>query len=183
MVDPDRGRARGVEVLLTRALGRHWAWSASYAYAVAEDEVDGRWIPRNLDQRHTIGLNASYTPSARWQLAGGWYYHTGWPATEITYAVDTTSNGTVLFSRLYGPLNGIRLPSYHRLDLRVTRTFALGRGVLQAYVDLFNIYGRTNLRSYVFGASLHDDGRLVVNRYDGDELLPFLPSIGFRYEF
>jgi outer membrane cobalamin receptor len=183
LIDPSRGRARGVEVLLMRALGRHWAWSANYAYAIAEDEVDGRWMPRNLDQRHTIGLNASYSPSARWQFAGGWYFHTGWPATEIAYAVDTTSNGIVIFSRQFGPLNAIRLPGYHRLDLRVTRTFPVGHGELQAYVDLFNIYGRNNLRSYIFSASLQDDGRLVVNRYDGDELLPFLPSIGFRYEF
>jgi len=183
LIDPSRGRARGVEVLLMRAQGRHWAWSANYAYAIAEDEVDGRWMPRDLDQRHTVGLNASYSPSARWQFSAGWYYHTGWPATEITYAVDTTSNGTVMFTRQYGPMNAIRLPSYHRLDIRVTRTFPVGHGVLQAYVDLFNIYGRTNLRSYIFNASLQDDGRMVVNRYDGDELLPFLPSIGFRYEF
>jgi len=88
-----------------------------------------------------------------------------------------------MFTRQYGPMNAIRLPSYHRLDLRVTRSFPVGHGVLQAYVDLFNIYGRTNLRSYIFNAWLQDDGRMVVNRYDGDELLPFLPSIGFRYEF
>jgi hypothetical protein len=183
LIDPDRGRASGVELLVMRERGRNWAWSVSYAFAVAEDEVDGRWVPRNLDQRHTVGLNASYSPSSRWQLAGGWYYHTGWPATEITYAVDTTSNGTVMFSREFGQLNDIRLPSYHRLDFRVTRSFPVGRGVLQAYVDLFNLYGRTNLRSYGFGASLYDDGRLVNSRYNGDELLPFLPSIGFRYEF
>jgi hypothetical protein len=183
LIDPDRGRASGLELLLMRELGRNWAWSASYAFAIAEDEVNGRWVPRNLDQRHTIGLNGSYQPSPRWQVTAGRYFHTGWPATEITYAVDTTANGTVMFSRQFGQLNDIRLPSYHRLDLRVTRTFPLGRGVLQAYVDLFNIYGRTNLRSYIFGAALYDDGRLVVSRYDGDELLPFLPSIGFRYEF
>jgi outer membrane cobalamin receptor len=183
LIDPDRGRASGVELLLLREQGRNWAWSASYAYAIAEDEIAGRWVPRNLDQRHTVGLNASFRPTSRWQLAGGWYYHTGWPATEITYAVDTTTNGTVMFSREFGQLNGIRLPSYHRLDFRVTRSFPVGGGVLQAYVDLFNVYGRTNLRSYGFGASLYDDGRLVVSRYNGDELLPFLPSIGFRYEF
>jgi hypothetical protein len=55
--------------------------------------------------------------------------------------------------------------------------------VLQVYVDLLNLMGAATCGSTSSGAALYDDGRLVVNCYDGDELLPFLPSIEFRYEF
>jgi hypothetical protein len=183
LIDPDRGMARGVEVMIGHELGRRWAWSGHYALASAEDEIDGEWVPRRHDQRHTVGFDATYRPNDRWLLAGAWSFHTGWPTTETVFTVDTLADGSVKFNRTYPDLHGIRVPSYHRLDFRVTRNFQLGHGALQAYLDLFNVYGRTNIRSYNYWASLYDNNRLVVGRNNGQELLPFLPSIGFRYEF
>jgi outer membrane cobalamin receptor len=82
--DPTRGRARGVELLVEHRGGR-FGWGASYAYAVAEEEVGGRWIPRNRDQRHTFYADLTYAPARDWQLSCAWQYHTGWPTrTSIT---------------------------------------------------------------------------------------------------
>jgi hypothetical protein len=183
LIDPTRGRARGLEVMIGHELGRRWAWSAHYALASAEDEIEGEWVPRRHDQRHTIGFDATYRPNNRWLLAGAWSFHTGWPTTETVFTTDTLLDGSVKFNRLYPDLHGIRIPSYHRLDFRITRNFQLGHGALQAYIDLFNVYGRTNIRSYNYWATLYEDGTMVVGRNNGQELLPFLPSIGFRYEF
>ncbi len=182
-IDPDRGNARGIEVLLSREMGTHWAWSVSYAAAIAEDELAGDWIPRALDQRHTFGLNTAYRPNDKWRLSASWYYHTGWPTTDTGFRIDSLADGSLFLAREFGPLNGIRMPAYHRLDLRVSRNFQVGSGILQAYVDVFNAYNRTNLSSYDHWAYVNDQGNLITGRNNGQEMMPILPSIGFRYEF
>ncbi len=181
-IDPGRGRARGMELLVGRDRGGRWGWSANYVLSVAEDELDGAWVPRTLDQRHAVGINMAYRPNSQWQLSWTFQFHTGWPATESRFVVDTLPDGSLGLARELGPLNAIRLPAYHRLDVRVTRNFSVGRSVLQAYFDIFNIYNRTNLRGYRYSVRV-DDGQMTVWRHNGEELLPMLPSLGFRYEF
>ena len=182
-IDPERGSARGIEFSVARPLGRHWAWSANYVLSVAEDEIDGKWVPRRTDQRHAIGVDAVYRPNDRWLLSWAWTLHSGWPSTATTFAFETLADGSYQWQRTYDEYHGIRLPTYHRLDIRLTRTFQIGGGALQAYLDVFNIYGRDNVRSYSYWASLYADGRMVVGRNPGQELMPMLPSIGVRYEF
>ncbi len=76
----------------------------------------------------------------------------------------------------------LRLPTYHRLDFRVSRNFNVGSGVLQAYFDVFNVYNRANLRGYFFFPRVND-GAVTVIQSNGKELLPILPTIAFRWEF
>ena len=182
-IDPNRGRAHGMELLVSRDVGRRWAWSIGYVLAWAEDEIGGEWVPRTLDQRHTIGLHAAFRPNNSWRLSWSWQFHTGWPATPSTFTVDTLSDGSLQLLRGLGALNSERLPVYHRLDFRISRNFPLGGGVLQAYLDVFNVYNRTNLRSYFYFPQLGVNNQIFVQRGDGEDLLPILPSLGFRYEF
>jgi hypothetical protein len=181
-IDPTEGRAMGVEFLLARDEGRRLAWSASYVLAKAEDRVDGRWVPRTFDQRHALGFHFAYRPSRKWHLSWSWQYRTGWPATASTFSVDTLTDGTLQLMPEFGPLNALRLPSYHRLDVRLTRNLFIKSNVLQVYFDIFNLYNRSNLRSYDYGVSVRD-GRVHVTQQSGDELLPVLPSLGLRWEF
>jgi CarboxypepD_reg-like domain/TonB-dependent Receptor Plug Domain len=181
-IDPGKGLARGIEFLIRRDTGRRWAWSASYALSEAKDLVGEEWVPRTLDQRHALTLNVAYRPNGSWSLSAGVYFHTGWPITEAFFSADTLSDGSVTLRRFYGRINAERLPPYHRIDFRVTRGFPLGRGLLQAYVDLFNLYNRTNLRSYFYWAR-YENGVLSTGREAGETLLPLLPSLGFRWEF
>lgn len=51
------------------------------------------------------------------------------------------------------------------------------RGV-QAYVDVFNVYNRANLRSYGYCPQVNN-GMVRTIRLNGEELLPILPTIGF----
>ncbi len=196
-VDPGRGRARGVEMTVERRSGRRWAWSASYVLSIAEDEVpelfgadcaagsgcaNTLWVPRRYDQRHAVGLNASYTPDPRWNISVAWRYHSGWPATAWSYQVEQLPDGRIFWTRTFGPIRELRLPAYHRMDLRVTRDFTVRRNTLRAYLDFFNLYDRTNLGSYEFGGT-YSNGTMIMERRNGQTLLPLLPTIGFRYEF
>jgi len=196
-LDPERGRARGLELLVERRAGLRWAWSASYVLAVAKDEVpavvgqtcalgqactEGPWVPRRYDQRHAVGVNVAYRPGPSWDLSWGWRYHTGWPATSWSYDATVLDDGSVFWRRTFGPLRAERLPSYHRLDMRVTRELTLRGNPMQVYLDVFNMYNRTNLASYAYDGWFID-GRMIVTRVDGQTLLPRLPTIGFRYVF
>jgi len=196
-MNPGRGRARGIELFVEGAAGPKWRWSASYALAKAEDEIpqvepctegptclDDPWVPRSRDQRHAVDLQADFRPDDRWRLSAAWIFHTGWPATEWAYGVVLRADGTPFFTRSFGPLNGERLPAYHRLDLRATRAFQLRGGTLEVYADLFNVYDRRNRGSYAYGLQYHGADLVTTVRTDGgEELLPFLPMIGLRYRF
>lgn len=196
-IDPDRGRSRGVEVFLEGRAGSSWRWGASYAFAKAEDEIpqttpcsngptclEDPWVPRSRDQRHTVNLQMDYRPNDRWNVAAAWTFHSGWPFTPWIYDAALRADGSPFFTRAFGPLRSLRLPAYHRLDLRATRTFSFGSHTLEAYADLFNVYDRRNRGSRRYALQYHgaDDVRTVMTD-GGEDLLPFLPMIGFRYRF
>jgi len=196
-IDPGRGRARGMELTVERREGVRWAWSATYALALAEDEVpsvDGRpcgsdaacswkvWLPRQYDQRHTVGVQVGYTPGRDWNLSLAWQYHSGWPATEWMYDLVTRPDGGQFWVRTFGPVRGMRLPAYHRMDLRVTRDFKVRGGTMSVFADLFNLYDRTNMASWRYNPAFVN-GRPATVREDGLKLLPRLPMFGLRYEF
>jgi len=181
-IDPGEGRARGIELLMALDRGGAWGWSGNYTLSQAEDEIDGSWVPRTLDQRHAFGITSAYRPSSAWQFSWTFQYHTGWPATPSTFVIEELPDGTLILARKVEDLNSLRLPAYHRLDLRVSRNFNVGNGVLQAYLDVFNVYNQANLRGYAYYPQVND-GVVTVIQGNGEELLPILPTIGFRWEF
>ncbi len=186
-IDPTEGRARGLEFLLGGGGDGSYSWSASYALAEAKQRVAGRWVPRTLDQRHALNLHGAYRLGEKWQFSGAYQFHTGWPVTrQVPYEEVVTSNGaqvSTILRRRFGALNGDRLPSYRRVDLRVTRFVDLADGRLELFLDVFNATDERNLRGYEYG---FDPMGLVgarVQRTPGEELLPILPTVGFRWVF
>ncbi len=68
-IAPERHVARGLEVFLSgqgQLAGRRAGYFVSYAYARSYDRVDGRDVPRSIDQPHTLrfDLVASTSPAA-----------------------------------------------------------------------------------------------------------------------
>lgn len=178
---PDLGRARGVEFLLSGHAAAHLNWNLTYALARAEERLAGQWVPRSRDQRHTFSLDATYAPSPRWQFSAAWSYHTGTPTTDVIYSLATLTNNRRVVVSTNGPTYGLRLPDYHRLDARVTRRFATKRGDLRLFLDLFNLYDRTNLVGYDHNVVV--SGTTVTDTRSARKQLPFLPSIGAEWSF
>lgn len=181
-IEPTRSRARGLEVFVKHDVGGRFAWSAAYALAEAVDEVDGVWAPRPYDQRHTVQVDFAYRPSALWSLSWAWQYHSGWPITPQSWVVDSTAAGYLWYAPTFGALNSVRLPAYHRLDLRASRHFPLGRGRLSVFLDVFNLYDRENAKAYNYTLNGTSPGLLNVTRYQHD-LIGVLPTVGVRWEF
>ena len=178
---PTSARARGVEFLVAGRTGQNLRWNVSYVLARTEELLAGRWVPRSRDQRHTIYGDITYALNARWQFSASWQYHSGWPTTDVVYSLAALTNGRRSLVSANGPVYGLDLPDYHRLDLRATRRIKLSRGDLRVFVDIFNAYDRTNVVGYNHNVTVN--GTLVTNVRKPREQLPLLPSAGVSWGF
>jgi outer membrane cobalamin receptor len=180
LFEPETGRAQGIELLVQRHAAAS-SWSASYALARAYDVIAGHRFNRQADQRHTLYLDYSIAPSPAWRLSASWQYHSGWPITPTTFRGEPLANGGVYIVRDYGDHYADRLAAYHRMDLRATRSFALKRGRLAVFLDIFNVYDHDNPQYYNYNFS-YSQGRIDVARLI-EPLLPRLPTLGASWEF
>ena len=181
LLAPSEARARGVEFLLSSRGATALRWHVSYELARTEERIAGRWVPRARDQRHAFYADATYALNARWEFSAAWRFHSGWPTTDVVYSLAPLANGRRLLVSANGAVNGLRMPDYHRLDLRATRRFKLRHGELRAFLDVFNAYDRTNLLGYDHRVTV--SGLQVTDVRKPREQLPLLPSVGVSWAF
>ena len=182
-VDPARAEARGVEIMARSAMTGRFAWSASYALSVAEEEIEGVRVPRPLDQQHALQLQVAYRPNPDWSMSADWVYHSPWPYTSPTYTLEPLVGGVSYIAQHFGSMNGARLPAYHRMDVRASRRFLLGHGELLAYLDFFNVYNRSNVQAVVYYPEWDAARSRVVTEADLQDQLGILPTFGLRWVF
>lgn len=180
---PDSGLASGIEVLLRGAERGPLSWWLTYTFSSVEEDIDGRKVPRAIDQPHAFRADLNYRTESGWNFNAAWLYHTGWPTTSLTGRVATAADGSIVIEPVLGPYNGERLSPYHRLDARVSRVWKLPLGHLDTYVDLQNLYDRRNVRGFEnFAFEPGPDGGVRV-RSDEVGWGEFLPSFGIRWQF
>jgi len=184
-ISPTRARARGVEMLGKGRVGQRLEWSGSYALAVSEEEIDGSWVPRPWDQRHTLSVELALRPTPSFSLSWAWTYHSAWPYTRKSFSLVPVMNaeGQNVFVPSFGPIHRERMPAYYRLDTRVTKRVDVGRGSLFIYLDVFNALNRENPMAVHTDAFWNTD--LGAPEYvDSIETqLGMLPTLGIRWEF
>ena len=173
------GYAQGTEIFLRHRGGdRFFGW-VSYAYALSKrrDRPNDPYRFYSFDQTHVATLAASYNLTPTWEFGAKWQYRTGNPYTPV---VDATirfdpRDGTPIYVPVYAETNSDRLPSYHRLDLRVSKTFQFGGWKLGTFFELLNAYNRKNLLDYRYSENYTE--REDVNQ------LPIIPYLGITAEF
>ena len=173
------GYAQGTEIFLRHRRGdRFFGW-VSYAYALSKrrDRPDEPYRLYSFDQTHVATLAASYNLTPTWEIGAKWQYRTGNPYTPVEDATIRFDprNGEPIYVPIYGETNSDRLPPYHRLDLRVSKTYQFGRWKLGAFLELLNVYNRKNLLDYSYSENYTE--REDVNQ------LPFIPYLGITAEF
>ena len=173
------GYAQGTEVFLRHQRGdRFFAWVA-YAYALSKrrDRVDEPYRFYSFDQTHVATFAASYNLTPTWEFGAKWQYRTGNPYTpvESTTLQFDPRNGRPIYVPVYADANSDRLPPYHRLDLRVSKTFQFSRWKLGLFLELLNAYNRKNLLDYRYNQNYTE--REDVNQ------LPIIPYLGITAEF
>jgi hypothetical protein len=179
MISPQSARAEGLEIVLRGPAPARGAFRAGYTLARAEDEIDGRWVARSWDQRHALDLGLSWKPGEAWDLTLAGRYHSGRPTTPVTATVD----GSTEIVPEIGPRNSARLPAYQRVDVRVSRSFALRGTELRTSATVTNVFDRQNPGyvadfAYVAGA----DGTVAVEPHL-QQGLPRLLTLGLSLGF
>jgi len=181
-LNPSSAWARGLELTAENRTPGRFNWAASYALAATRETVNGQDLPRPRDQRHTFAIDLSYAPTAKWRISTSWQYHTGWPTTEVHFfSVPYLSGPPAVFAEL-GPWYAQRLPSYHRLDLRVTRLVYFKGSTLRIFADLFNAYNRKNIQGYMYSPVLAANGTVTTIK-TAQTQISLTPNLGAVWEF
>jgi outer membrane receptor protein involved in Fe transport len=181
LVAPDRGRARGIELLVKGSPRASISWWLSYALASAEDEIEGEMVPRSWDQRHSASLGLSWALDSGWSLSLAGTAHSGWPTTAVTGRVVGEEDGEPIVELLRGERNRRRYPGYLRLDMRARRTWQLERGELSLIIEVINLMDRRNVCcTDDHTARVLDDGSVAVVPEEA-YWAPIVPSLGLRW--
>ena len=189
----DSGHAKGFDLFGAYALSDRLMGSVGYAFLITKTSEDdlmydrplfGEEFYRDFDQRHTIALNGSYQIALRWHLHLAWRFHTGNPTTPLEHTLVRYSDDHVACERGFGEYNTDRLPPYHSLDLRLTKTSEYNSWTLNWYVQILNLYNRSNVHERVF-SEVRDEatGRLIGCEVSDEPLFPILPTLGVSATF
>lgn len=186
--DPDfqveTGEAYGIDFSFKRETRQTYLW-ATYSYAFVNRDDGEQVYPTIFDRRHNVNLLGTYAfgRDLNWELGLRWNFGSGFPFTQTQgFFQDIPFDQAVLTNVLTGNFNlgtiladdrnGGRLPTYHRLDASLKRTFEFSdRSHLEAQLSVTNVYNRENI-FYV--------DRITNNRVNQ---LPVLPSLNLTFEF
>jgi hypothetical protein len=180
----ETGTAKGIDMVFKYSRDRFYVW---FVYSLGKvDRWDGtQTYAPVFDRRHNINAVVTYylDKDKNWEVDARWNFGSGLPFTQtqgyyhnIGFEGGTSSNVTTAntddLSLIFGQLNGGRLPTYHRLDLSVKRTFKFkGGSKMEVNASVTNVYNRAN----VFYVDRITNAR--VNQ------LPILPSVGLNWKF
>lgn len=178
-IAPESSRARGAELFLAGRAGERIGWWLDYTWAKSEDEIGGRRIPRQIDQRHALNADLDLRLGRAWRLNLAWRFHTGRPTTPVGLEPVADESGEIELVPVLGPLNSERLPAEHRLDLRLSRSWSLSRGRWTLFLDAQNVYDRRN----VAGFDLEVDEEAGAIRATPEPWPGFFASAGVTWEF
>ncbi len=174
-LEPERARARGVDLDTSWSVSERWRVYARYSYMRARDRLDGRWVDRRWSQDHTVNAGVNFSHGGLGVgLAATW--HSGWRSSQLP-AFIATGNTVPLESTL----NSASLRNYYSLDLNVSYALELGRARLRLYADISNLTDRNNQAGIDYDVTETDDGFDVAP--DGEVLLGRVPSIGVTLSF
>ncbi|MBK5296940.1 MAG: TonB-dependent receptor, partial [Vicinamibacteria bacterium] len=148
------GTSHGVELLVQRRSPNGLSGWASYSFGRYQqhDVVTGERFGGDFDQRHAVSLYGVYRLNDRTSVAMKLRASSNFPVRGYFQELPSSAEHPVPDDQpsRYGlseTRNGARLPVYQRLDLRANRTWTLQRSRLTLYVELMNVFGKTNWRT------------------------------------
>lgn len=140
------GFSKGIEFSLQKKLLNKIYGMLSYSNSktrfTAEDgiERDG-----SFDYRHLFTLSFGYIPDEFYEFSFKWRFVDGRPYTPFNESLSKIFKRGVLD---YNKINSLRMPPYHRLDLRVDKRWHFKKWNIVTYIELQNAYFRNNIYEY-----------------------------------
>jgi len=181
-IDAPQAGAYGVELTVRREAQSGLTGWLSYVYSRADDHVQGAWVPRSWDQRHSVYFGGSWT-GTMWNVSVAGQLHSGTPTTHLGVDVTRLPDGSYQVDGEVGPRNAERLGSYARLDLRVNRDVLLANSKLSFYLEVTNLFDRENeccIERFGLNSRAGSAPWLEIEK---GLWLPRMPSLGFEWQF
>lgn len=186
--DPDfeteTGEAYGIDFSLRYETPQTYIW-ATYSLANVNRDDGQQIYPTVFDRRHNMNflISQNFGKENVWEAGLRWNFGSGFPFTptqgfysnfNFNEGLETDVLGGnpdlgIIFAQAR---NSARLPSYHRMDISLKRTFAFSRTTkLEVIASVTNLYNRQNIFFF---------DRVQYSRVDQ---LPILPSLGVEMKF
>jgi len=182
--DPDliysndgEGSSYGLDTLIRKTLTNKFSgWAAiSVSESDRKDKRTGESFVFEYDQPLNISLVGTYKYNKKWSFGAKVAVHSGAPYTPVTGATEDP-NEPGFFRPSYGKLNSRRFPLYHRVDVRIDRTYLRkGDNTMGAYLEVQNLLGTENAAGYDYNADYTE--RELLTQSEG-----FI-SVGFKATF
>ena len=173
----------GAEAFLRHRIGEKFFGWLSYAWTHREQRThsDVSYEPYIFDNTHIISLVGNYNISPTLEVGAKWQYSSGTSGahiSEILLIQDPMTRGMQpLINNIQtegGTASFASLPAYHRLDLRVSKTWNRDGWRIGAFLEVLNVYNRENVIKFYNPA-----GDVV----EDVPQFPIIPYIGMTLEF
>ena len=146
-------------------------------------EFSDRWYRDRNDNRHKFNITATHKFSKRFEIYGGWVYHSG---NRMTVSGQGRYSGTTEvedhfwhnYVQTYtGPYN-IKLPDYHRLDVGMNWIKQRPDGKVRTWnFSIYNAYCRMN----PVYATMETEWNGYTARSFG--IIPIIPTVSYTLKF
>jgi outer membrane receptor for ferrienterochelin and colicin len=169
------GRVIGLEVSAKHDLTNNLFLWLAYTLSKSERKDPGKPSYRlfDHDQTHILTLTGSYRLPRNWEIGTRFRYVTGQLYTPARRAVFDSNADE--YSAVNAPVNSARMDAFHQLDIRIDKRWVYESWMLNAYLDIQNVYSRANTTSVEYS---YDYSKKVPQAG-----LPIVPVLGLRGEF
>lgn len=168
------GFVKGIDISLQKKLSGE-GFYGMLNYSLSESRItalEGGEKPGSFDYRHNITLIAGYQLPNDWLVGIKFRYTTGRPYTPFNVQASTIAGRGVYET---GKFNEARFKDYNRLDIRVDKKWNLKKLTIVSYVELQNVFNKTNVYQYFWNEYRNEPGTIYQ--------WAFLPVGGFSIQF
>lgn len=182
-----RGRAYGAEVAFgweTDKTNIDVAYTLSWSERFFEEFCDNWYRDRN-DNRHKFNITATHKFSKRFEIYGGWTYHSGNLMTVGSQGkyqgTGTRYDGKTMYyyEKVYTGPNNIKMPDYHRLDAGMNFIKQRLDGKVRTWnFSIYNVYSRMN--TIYADVEINEKGEYAGRSFG---LIPIIPTFSYTLKF
>lgn len=190
--------AVGLDFMLKKKFGRYESWMSYSLSRVRNtfEDLSATPFPSSFDRPHQFRwVHNLYL--APFEFSIGWILKSGTPYTRpqgLTFIPDDPDEPDDpndpddldgFYEIKFGPINGARLPIYHRLDLSAWYKFEKRMGGFSGQIgfSIQNVYNRENVWQRFYFLDDVDDDQLPEIIEEERNFLGFTPNLSVRLNF